>query len=66
MAAKSFCSVTMGLNGAIALTEADIGLHINEGTNIAQSAADAYSFGLISPHPGAHRPFDSGTPSYPF
>jgi Cd2+-exporting ATPase len=36
-----------GTNDAIALAEADIGLHMNEGTDIAQSAADAV---LVRPY----------------
>ena len=44
-----------GTDDAIALAEADIGLDMNEGTNIAQSAADAV---LIRPYlwyPGVPR-----------
>jgi Cd2+-exporting ATPase len=40
-----FCS--NGIDGAIALAETDIGLHMNEGTDIAQSAADAV---LVRPY----------------
>ena len=36
-----------GTDDAIALAEADIGLHMNEGTDIAQSAADAV---LVRPY----------------
>jgi Cd2+-exporting ATPase len=36
-----------GINDAIALAEVDIGLHMNEGTDIAQSAADAV---LVRPY----------------
>jgi hypothetical protein len=56
-----------GTDDAIALAGADIGLHMNGGTDIAQSAADAV---LVRPlslwYPGAPRRFESGTPSYRF
>src|SRR5271170_2259649 len=55
-----------GTGDAIALAEADIGLHMNEGTDIAQSRVDALS-GLLSLwYPGAPRRFESGTASYRF
>lgn len=48
-----------GTNDAIALAEADIRLHMNEGTDIAQSAADAvlvrpYLSGIIDLSKAAH------------
>lgn len=55
-----------GTDDAIGLAEADIGLNMNEGTDIAQSAADSV---LVRPYlwyPGVPRHFKSGTPSYRF
>ena len=55
-----------GTDDGIALAEADIGLDVNEGTDIAQSATDAV---LVRPYlwyPGATRRFESGKSSYRF
>lgn len=55
-----------GTDDAIALAEADIGLNVNEGTDIAQSATDAVLVWPYLWYPGAPRCFESGTPSYRF